>query len=95
MHASIIIKILGSLLMLFSLLANIPPMLVSMFYEDGMFSSFLNSMLIFFGIGFLLFISTARTKKDLGTRDGFLVVTLFWAVLGTAGCLPFLFSPAL
>ena len=24
-----------------------------------------------------------------------LVVTLFWAVLGTAGCLPFLFSPAL
>ncbi|MDD9891443.1 MAG: TrkH family potassium uptake protein [Gammaproteobacteria bacterium] len=95
MHTSIIIKILGSLLMLFSLLANIPPMLVSLFYADGMFSAFLNSLLIIFGIGLLLFLSTARTKKDLGTRDGFLIVTLFWAVLGTAGCLPFLFSPSL
>ena len=81
--------------MLFSLLANIPPMFVSLFYADGMFPAFFNSLLIILGLGAILFLSTARTKKDLGTRDGFLVVTLFWAVLGTAGCLPFLFSPAL
>ncbi|MBM89857.1 MAG: potassium transporter [Gammaproteobacteria bacterium] len=95
MHASIIIKILGSLLMLFSLLANIPPMLISLGYKDGMFYSFLVSMLAIFGLGALLFLSTLKTKKDLGIRDGFLVVTLFWAVLGIVGCLPFLFSPAL
>ena len=89
MHASIIIKILGSLLMLFSLLANIPPMLVSLFYADGMFPAFFNSLLIILGLGAILFLSTASTKKELGTRDGFLVVTLFWTVLGTAGCLPF------
>ena len=81
--------------MLFSLLANIPPMLVSLFYADGMFPAFFNSLLIILGLGAILFLSTAGTKKDLGIRDGFLVVTLFWAVLGTAGCLPFLFSPAL
>ena len=81
--------------MLFSLLANIPPMFVSLFYADGMFPAFFNSLLIILSLGAILFLSTARTKKDLGTRDGFLVVTLFWAVLGTAGCLPFLFSPAL
>ena len=81
--------------MLFSLLANIPPMLVSLFYADGMIPAFFNSLLIILGLGAILFLSTASTKKDLGTRDGFLVVTLFWAVLGTAGCLPFLFSPAL
>jgi trk system potassium uptake protein len=95
MHASVIIKILGSLLMLFSLLGNLPPMLVSLIYDDGMFSAFLNSMLIIFSLGILMFLATSRTKKDLGTRDGFLVVTLFWAVLGVAGCLPFLFSSAL
>ena len=95
MHTSIIIKILGSLLMLFSLLGNLPPMLVSLIYDDGMFSAFLNSMLIIFSLGILMFLATSRTKKDLGTRDGFLVVTLFWAVLGVAGCLPFLFSSAL
>lgn len=81
--------------MLFSLLGNIPPMLVSYIYEDGMFSAFFNSMLIILSLGLVMFLPTARTKKELGTRDGFLVVTLFWAVLGTAGCLPFLFSSAL
>jgi len=95
MHTSIIIKILGSLLMLFSLLGNLPPMLVSLIYDDGSFSAFLYSLLVIFTLGMLMFLSTSRTKKDLGTRDGFLIVTLFWAVLGTAGCLPFLFSSAL
>jgi trk system potassium uptake protein TrkH len=78
--------------MLFSLLGNLPPMLVSLIYDDGSFSAFLYSLLIIFTLGMLMFLSTSRTKKDLGTRDGFLIVTLFWAVLGTAGCLPFLFS---
>ena len=81
--------------MLFSLLGNLPPMLVSLIYDDGSFSAFLYSLLIIFILGMLMFLSTSRTKKDLGTRDGFLIVTLFWAVLGTAGCLPFLFSSAL
>jgi len=95
MHTSIIIKILGSLLMLFSLLGNLPPMLVSLIYDDGSFSAFLYSLLVIFILGMLMFLSASRTKKDLGTRDGFLIVTLFWAVLGTAGSLPFLFSSAL
>ena len=48
MHTSIIIKILGSLLMLFSLLGNLPPMLVSLIYDDGSFSAFLYSLLVIF-----------------------------------------------
>ncbi|MDG2249219.1 MAG: TrkH family potassium uptake protein [Gammaproteobacteria bacterium] len=95
MHTSIIIKILGSLLMLFSLLGNLPPMLVSLIYDDGSFSAFLYSLLVIFTLGMLMFLSASRTKNDLGTRDGFLIVTLFWGVLGTAGSLPFLFSSAL
>ena len=32
---------------------------------------------------------TRRSKQDLRTRDGFLVTTLFWTVLGLYGALPF------
>jgi trk system potassium uptake protein TrkH len=92
MHASITIKILGLLLMCFSVLANLLPILVSLIYGDGNTGVFLTSMGIIFLAGFSLWLVTARTHKELSTRDGFLVVTLFWLVLGTAGCLPFLLS---
>ena len=95
MHASIILKVLGSLLMLFSLLANLPPIIVSLIYDDGMYQDFLSAMLIIFSLGSVLFFSATNNRKELGTRDGFLIVTLFWSALGIAGCLPFLFSPAL
>lgn len=94
MHASIIVKILGLLLMLFSALGNLPPLLVSFIYADGMANVFADSLFFIFSIGFLMWISTIRSKAELGTRDGFLVVTLFWAVLGTAGSLPFILSSA-
>jgi trk system potassium uptake protein TrkH len=95
MHASIIAKILGVLLMLFSVLSNLPPIVVSYIYGDGSASAFITSLLATFVVGLVLWITTAQSKKELRTRDGFLVVTLFWAVLGTAGCLPFLLSPTL
>ena len=94
MHYSLIIKILGMLLMLFSAIANLPAMAVSLLYSDGMIAPFAESIFTVFGIGLFMWLSTYRAKTDLGTRDGFLIVTLFWAVLGSAGSLPFIFSSA-
>ena len=94
MHISIIVKILGILLMLFSALANLPSVGVSLIYGDGGAKVFLQSFLILFVAGLLLWLPTARSQRELGVKDGFLVVTLFWAVLGSAGCLPFLLSDA-
>ena len=56
--------------------------------------AFVYSLLIIGSSGLVLLLFTAHTRKELGTKDGFLVVTLFWAVLGTAGCLPLLLSSA-
>lgn len=95
MHVSIIIKILGLLLMLFSALGNFPSILVSYIYQDGAASAFIDSFLIIFAVGFVLWLLTARSRQELGNRDGFLIVTLFWVVLGTAGCLPFIFSQSM
>ncbi len=92
MHIAIVIKIIGILLMIFSLLGNLPPLLVSLLYDDGVAGAFLSSCLSIFVAGFVLWAATARKKKELSNRDGFLVVTLFWAVLGSAGCLPFVLS---
>ena len=94
MHVSVTIKILGILLMLFSLLANLPPLFVSLFYEDGMAGVFIQASAALFTIGFFLWLLAIRANAELGTRDGFLIVTLFWTVLGTAGCIPFLLSPS-
>jgi len=93
MHATLILKILGLLLMLFSALGNLPPLVVSTIYSDGMSGTFINSFLVLFFTGLTLWIISAGSKKELGTRDGFLIVTLFWVVLGTAGSLPFILSP--
>ena len=92
MHFSIVCRILGLLLMLFSILANLPSILVSLIYSDGELRSFFTSLLVTFGTGMLLWFLTIGAKKELRTRDGFLVVTLFWTVLGTFGALPFFFS---
>ncbi len=93
MHTTIIFKVLGLLLMLFSALGNLPPLFVSYLYDDGMAGTFIDSFFSVFFIGLVLWLLTSRHKQELGTRDGFLIVTLFWAVLGTAGSLPFLLSP--
>lgn len=93
MHISVVSRILGVLLMLFSLLAYFPSMLVSLLYRDGELGSFGYAWLITFSTGFLFWLLTHRSREELRTRDGFLVVTLFWTVLSSFGSLPFLLSP--
>lgn len=89
MHLSLIVKILGMLLMVFST-TMLSPVLVSWIYDDGQQLAFLSSFGIAFMTGLALWMAFYRAHNELGTRDGFLVVTLFWVVLGLTGCLPFL-----
>jgi trk system potassium uptake protein TrkH len=89
MHLALIIKILGMLLMVFSI-TMLPPVLVAWLYEDGLQLPFLTAFAITFAIGLTLWMMFFRARDELGVRDGFLVVTLFWTVLGLIGALPFL-----
>ena len=93
MHFSVVARVLGVLLMLFSLLAYTPSMLVSLLYREAELTSFFFAWLITFVTGFSLWLLTHRSRQEMRTRDGFLVVTLFWTVLSIFGSLPFLFSP--
>ncbi|MFA7553194.1 MAG: TrkH family potassium uptake protein [Spongiibacteraceae bacterium] len=92
MHIALIFRILGMLLMVFSLtLAT--PIIVSLWYSDGVYPTFLLSFAITFISGALIWMPVAKQRADLRTRDGFLITSLFWIVLGLFGALPFFLSP--
>lgn len=92
MHSKIITKVIGLLLMVYSI-SLVPPVLVSLIYQDGGTNSFVGVMLGVFLAGLLLWYPMRKHKRELKIRDGFLVVVLFWTVLGMVGALPFYFEP--
>ena len=93
MHFTIISKVLGILLMLFSL-TMVPPIFVALIYDEQTIPSFTLAFSITFATGLLAWVPVHHVKKDLRTRDGFLVTSLFWIVLGTFGALPFIIADA-
>jgi len=80
-------RILGILLMLFSI-TMLPPVLVSFIYDDGARLPFLQGFMLTLFTGFICWLPVYRAKRELRLRDGFLVVVLFWTVLGLFGALP-------
>lgn len=93
MQFQLIIKILGLLLLIYSS-TLLPPILVALIYQDGALFGFSASLLLTLIIGFLLWFPNRKYQHDLTIRDGFLVVIMFWSVLGLAGSLPFLLEPS-
>ncbi len=93
MRLAVISKVLGALLMLFSLTLT-PPILVSFLYHDNNHFSFILAFIITFATGLALWYPAQNNRRDLRTRDGFLVTALFWVVLGLFGALPFMFCSA-
>jgi len=80
-------RILGLLLMMFSL-TMAPPVLISLIFSDGAWLPFIESFGMILVAGIAFWLPVRNKRKDLRLRDGFLVVASFWTVLGTAGALP-------
>ncbi len=93
MHFAIIFKVLGILLMLFSI-TMIPPIGVSIFYQDNTYPAFGLAFTITLATGLSAWFPVHRVKQDLRTKDGFLITSLFWAVLALFGSLPLLIADA-
>ncbi|RLK51068.1 trk system potassium uptake protein TrkH [Alkalispirillum mobile] len=91
MHWKTILRITSLLVVIFSF-NFIPPLGVSLFYGDGHWGTFGLSWLIVAVIGVLFWLPVRGDRKELMVRDGFLVVALFWTVLGLVGSLPFMFG---
>lgn len=91
MNLLLVQRLLGLLLMLFSL-TMLPPLGVSLYYQDGSWQPWLASLLGLLGFGALVWLPVRRFSRELRLRDGFMVVALFWVILGFAGALPFVLA---
>ena len=80
-------QVLGLLLMVFSL-SMLPPMAVSLFYNDGALRAFGTGLWITLAFGAGVWWPVRNAHTDLKLRDGFLVVVLFWVVLSAFGAIP-------
>jgi len=87
MNWTVALRILGLLLMMFSV-TMVPPLLVSAWFDDHSWLPFAESFMMILLAGLVVWFPVRGRRKDLRLRDGFLVVASFWTVLGTAGALP-------
>lgn len=91
MHILSIIRIVGLLVALFSSTMLLPA-LVAFGYRDGGGAEFVSSFLIALLLGVVLWFPNRYHKKEMRSKEGFLIVVLFWTVLGSVGAVPFIMS---
>ena len=96
MNLAMVLRILGLMLMMFSL-SMLPPIGVAFGYHDGHAQVFALSFTIVASIGLAIWFPVRGVRRDLRLRDGFLVVAVFWFFLALAGATPLLLTdvPAL
>ena len=80
MHFQIAFRVLGILLMMFSI-TMLPPIVISIIFNDHAWVPFVESFGLTFAAGLLIWLPVHRVRKELRLRDGFLVVAAFWTML--------------
>ena len=81
-------KIIGSLYLIFSVV-YLPPIWISLIYQDGKTLDFGESLATNFIIGLSLWFIFRKTDHRLNGKDGFLIIVLFWVSLSLISSIPF------
>ena len=84
-----ILHVLGLVVLIFSF-TMLVPLGVAFIWRDAALSAYDEAFLITFVAGLLTWLSTRHNRRELQTRDGFLLVVLVWAVLPAFATLPLL-----
>ena len=87
-------RILGLLLMMFSL-TMLPPIIIDIIFGENSWLPFVQAFGLTLAAGVIIWLPVNKSRKDLRLRDGFLVVASFWTVLGTFGAAPLLLADSL
>jgi trk system potassium uptake protein TrkH len=91
MRLRVVQRIVGLLLMVFSG-TLLPPAAVGLLFGDDAWLAFVEAFGLTLLAGSLVWWPVRNDRAELRLRDGFLVVALFWTVLGSFGAVPFLLS---
>ena len=81
-----------SILVMFFSVSFVFPMIVSIIYKDSALSIFIYTFLFFFFLGLIGWFFSRGDDRELGQKDGFIIITFFWLVLSFAGSIPFIIS---
>ncbi|MDA8957712.1 TrkH family potassium uptake protein [Gammaproteobacteria bacterium] len=86
-----IINLFSVLVMLFSA-SLLAPISISFIFKDGAEQVFITTLVVAFVPAFLAWLLTRKSKEEMGVKDGFVIITLFWVVLSFVGSIPFTLS---
>jgi len=86
-----VLNVLGSMLMLFSVTFALP-MITSIVYVDGLLVDFVYAAVTCLGVGAAVYGATLRHRRELRSRDGFLLVTLAWIFMSAIATVPLLIA---
>src|SRR5512139_3418589 len=86
-----VIHVLGSMLMMFSI-TYLLPAVTSVIYDDGQLVDFAVAAVFCLVVGALVWGSTRRYKRELRSRDGFLLVSLAWVLMSAIATVPLLIA---
>jgi trk system potassium uptake protein TrkH len=93
MRLTVVQRLLGLLLMIFSV-SMLPPAAIAFYFNDGGATAFLSGFGLTALAGVVIWFPVRHRMEDLRLRDGFLVVAAFWFGLGSFAALPLLFLEA-
>ncbi len=84
-----VVHILSKVLILYSA-AFLLPLAISLGLEDGAHRAYDEAIVVTFLSGMVLWIFSRRGKRELHTRDGFLLVVMIWTILPLFSTIPLL-----
>jgi trk system potassium uptake protein TrkH len=87
-------QLLGVLVLSFCVML-LPPIAVTVIYDDGLLGLFLTHLAVALPIGALLLAYSARRAVRLRIRDGFVAVAMLWFALSVFASLPLYFGAGL
>jgi len=94
MNIKIILRVIG-LLMFVEGAFMLLPLIVSLIYGENDTMGFVISSGINLIIGALIIWLTRNASRDIGKREGFIIVSLVWIIFSLLGSLPYIFTGAI
>ena len=82
-----VLNVLGSMLMLFCVTYALP-MITSVIFGDGLLVDYVYAALLCLGAGAAIYGLTLKHRRELRSRDGFLLVTLAWLFMSAIATVP-------
>ena len=90
-----VLHLMGGIIAMFGL-SLLAPIAASWYLEDGTLSAYDEAFVICLAGGLLLWLATRRFRRELNSRDGFLLVVMIWVGLPAVAMLPlYLLIPGL